>query len=531
MNALNQHWLGALLAAIGPILLLAFALVPKLWANAHTARITTAATTATVTTLVAALGCALWVALAGRIEFSAALLAGVNIGIYFDTLSAVIFLLVSFLGAVVTRYALTYLNGDASQGHFLKWLCVTLGAVLTLVVAGNLVMFTAAWIATSLGLNKLLTFYSVRPAALVAARKKYVISRLGDACLILAIVFTYRVFGTSEWSELFARAAQWSESGAAPSADLTALCLLLVAGAMLKSAQFPFHSWLPDTMETPTPVSALMHAGIINAGGFLIIRLSPLVSLSSLALSMLAIIGAFTAIFASLVMMTQASVKRMLAFSTIAQMGFMMLQCGLGAYSIAVLHIVAHSLYKAHAFLSSGSVVSISKSSWIPSGKTNAHPGALTAAMLCAGLLFFAVASLFGVALTSEPGTIVLGAVFVMSLTHLLWSLWGQSITPRLIGAGVALAGAVSVAYFALHLGFKALLSGSLPHAARPHAELNDVLAFAVIALFGAMLVLQSQLPLWAARPWCRTLYVHARNGFYFNTLANRAIQKVWPAH
>ena len=145
--------------------------------------------------------------------------------------------------------------------------------------------------------------------------------------------------------------------------ELTWLCLSLVCGAMLKSAQFPFHSWLPDTMETPTPVSALMHAGIINAGGFLIVRLSPLVTLSPLSLHILAVVGAFTAIFASLVMMTQASVKRMLAFSTIAQMGFMMLQCGVGAFSIAVLHIVAHSLYKAHAFLSSGSVVSISKSS------------------------------------------------------------------------------------------------------------------------------------------------------------------------
>jgi len=131
---------------------------------------------------------------------------------------------------------------------------------------------------------------------------------------------------------------------------LTAICLLLVGVAMLKSAQFPFHSWLPDTMETQTPLSALMHAGIINAGGFLIVRLSPVVSLSPVALNTLAIVGAFTAIFASLVMMTQASIKRMLALSTIAQMGFMMLQCGLGAFSIAVLHIVAHSLYKAHAF-------------------------------------------------------------------------------------------------------------------------------------------------------------------------------------
>ena len=133
--------------------------------------------------------------------------------------------------------------------------------------------------------------------------------------------------------------------------------ILFVLGAMTKSAQFPFHSWLPDTMETPTPVSALMHAGVINAGGFLVIRLSPLVSLSPIALDLLALIGALTAMLGAVVMLTQTSIKRSLAYSTIAQMGFMMLQCGLGAFSAALLHIVAHSAYKAHAFLSSGSVL------------------------------------------------------------------------------------------------------------------------------------------------------------------------------
>lgn len=528
MDIYKQFWVGAVLGILGPALLLAFVFVPRAWANRNIESMVRAASAATIFALVMALASALYLAAMGPTRHVFASFGKVQIGVYFDVLSAIIFLLVSFLGAVVTRYALNYLKGDAEQGHFLKWLCVTVGAVLTLIVSGNLVMFTAAWIATSLSLNMLLTFYSDRPGALVAARKKFVISRLGDACLLGAIALTLRVFGTWEFGALFSQAETLRASGAV-SGEVSLLCLLLVGGAMLKSAQFPFHSWLPDTMETPTPVSALMHAGIINAGGFLIVRLSPVVSLSPIALQTLVVVGAFTAIFASLVMMTQASVKRMLAFSTIAQMGFMMLQCGLGAFSIAVLHLVAHSLYKAHAFLTSGSVVSISKSSWVPAAKPNAHPGILAASLGSALLLFAAAAALWRVSPVRDASALVLGAVFVMALVHLLWSLWGQSVSPRLIGAGLLLGGAVSMAYFALHAAFKTLLAPSLPRAVVTSGG-NEWLAVAVVVLFGATLVLQSQLPLWASRPWCRTLYVHARNGFYFNTLANRAIQAVWPA-
>jgi NAD(P)H-quinone oxidoreductase subunit 5 len=319
-------------------------------------------------------------------------------------------------------------------------------------------------------------------------------------------------------------------AGAAMPPQFTGICLLLVGGAISKSAQFPFHSWLPDTMETPTPVSALMHAGIINAGGFLVVRLSPLISLSPIALDTLVVVGAITATFASLVMMTQASIKRMLAFSTIAQMGFMMLQCGLGAFSIAVLHIMAHSLYKAHAFLSSGSVVELSKSSWVPAGRTNAHPGVLMASLFTAVGLTVVGALAWGISPLAEPGAIALGAVLVMALAHLLWSLWGQSFSPRVILAGLLSGVGISLAYFALHIGFKKLLAPALPHVALAPSGGNVVLLVAVVALFGAVLLLQSQLPLWASHPWCRTLYVHARNGFYFNTLANRAVQMLWPA-
>jgi NAD(P)H-quinone oxidoreductase subunit 5 len=518
----------ALLVVSGPMLLLAFLLVPKGWANHHEKQISRLAASVTVLAFTAALLCALHQAFIGRIQNVFVEWNHFQIGIYCDVLSAVMLVLVAFLGMIVTRYACRYLQGDAEQGYFLKWLCVTIGAVLTLLISGNLVLFAGAWMATSLALHKLLTFYAHRPAALVAARKKFVISRLGDLCLLAALVLVYRLFGTWEFRKLFVDAGALHASGHIPPAIIP-ICLLLVGAAMLKSAQFPFHSWLPDTMETPTPVSALMHAGIINAGGFLIIRLSPIVSLSPLALDTLAIVGACTAIFASLVMMTQASIKRMLAFSTIAQMGFMLLQCGLGAYSIAVLHLVAHSLYKAHAFLSSGSVVSISKTSWVPRERPAAHPGIFAASFLTSVLLTLLAAYCWGVSPLAEPGAVLLNSVLLVSMAYWLWSMWGQSITPRLVAAGLLLSGTLSGLYFGLHLGFRTLLASALPPFSDHRSLGHGVLLVTIWMLFGGMLVLQAQLPQWASRSWCRTLYVHARNGFYFNTLANRAIQAIWP--
>ncbi|MEZ5305452.1 MAG: proton-conducting transporter membrane subunit, partial [Verrucomicrobiales bacterium] len=270
----------------------------------------------------AAAGAALALAAAGPAEWSLPGLPWLPLGIRVDVLTVVMLVLVSFLGAVVTRYARNYLAGDPGQARFSQWLSLTVASVLTLIVSGNLLLFTLAWMATSLCLHRLLLFYGDRPAAVLAARKKFLISRLGDACLIAGLALAWQCFGTWEFGGMFAAAESARASGDA-SACLGWLAWLLVVAALLKSAQFPFHSWLPDTMETPTPVSALMHAGIINAGGFLVVRLGPIIVNEPAALNTLAVAGAFTALFASVVMLTQTSVKRSLAYSTVAQMGFM----------------------------------------------------------------------------------------------------------------------------------------------------------------------------------------------------------------
>ncbi|MCP5559892.1 MAG: hypothetical protein H7A55_19245 [Verrucomicrobiaceae bacterium] len=460
--------------------------------------------------------------LAGPLMVKVAGDEALRIDIYFDTLSAVMLLLVTFLGAVGVRYSGNYLAGDPQQGRFIRWLCVTIGSVLLLTISGNLLLFALAWVATSLSLHKLLTFYPDRPMAMLAARKKFLFSRLGDACLVGALVATWQCFGTWNFAEMFTAADTLRAHGSEHSACLGWTSMLLVGCALLKSAQFPFHSWLPDTMETPTPVSALMHAGIINAGGFLVVRLSPIIAGSPAALNALALVGAFTALFASMIMLTQTSVKRSLAYSTIAQMGFMMLQCGLGAFALAVLHIVAHSLYKAHAFLSSGSIVSMTRAAWVPSERPSAHPLILLGTLGSAVALTWGIGMLFGLSLTSSAGVLLLGAVFMMALAYLLWNLWASSHRGSLVGWGLLLGAGAATIYFGVHSAFETLLASSVANYAPVRSPIEYGVMALVVMLFMAVLILQSMLPSWSATRLGRAFYVHSSQGFYLGTIANR---------
>lgn len=424
---------------------------------------------------------------------------------FLDRLTDVLLVLSTFLFAVICRYSRRYLAGDPGQARFYLWLCCTGSCVFALILAQNLLFFALAWLATSLSLHQLLQFYPDRPGAVLAARKKFLISRLGDCALAGALILTYRVFGTWDFHILFA-VARSLRAGAHIPASVSAIACLLVFAAMLKSAQFPFHSWLPDTMETPTPVSALMHAGIINAGGILVIRLRPVISLAPVALEALAVVGAFTALFGSVVALTQASVKRGLAFSTVAQMGFMMLECGLGAFHLALLHLVAHSLYKAYAFLSSGSVVS--------AGPPRAIQATGVAALV-AGLLPVLLAWLTNFRQFDEP---VLSGIFFLALAQLLWGLKGgwQALTGLLAAA----------CFTALYFGLETAASAVVKPVYLPH---NPVLSAGILMFFLVAALLQSQLPgIWQTDA-VSTFYIHARNGFYVNALANRLTEALWP--
>jgi NAD(P)H-quinone oxidoreductase subunit 5 len=459
---------------------------------------------------------------------------GMGPGVYFDELTAIMLLLISFVGMVIVIYSVRYLEGEVRQGRFLKWMAFTLGAVMLLVISRNLAMLVAAWVLSSYGLHQLLMHYEDRPWAVWAARKKFLISRLGDTFLLAALIATSQVFGALDYGSLFAAAELMRQGGiVAPGVGL--IGVLFAMGALTKSAQFPFHSWLPDTMETPTPVSALMHAGVINAGGFLMIRLSPLVSLSWLAMDLLLVVGAATALLGGVVMLTQTSIKRMLAWSTIAQMGFMILQCGLGAFSAALLHLVAHSLYKAHAFLSSGSVVDQSQSlrggqaagAQVGTAGPRLWLGGMVVGIALSVAVFAGVVGGLRVDLSAKSGVWLLGLVQVLALAQIL----GLAMVGRRGGvvlASLALAAVVCCGYWSFYLLIDWCLRGIVPGLAVVPSVVGSVLVLGV----GLGFLLVFALPWIASRGLggaaLRSLYVHAVHGFYLDVPVRVVTARVW---
>jgi NAD(P)H-quinone oxidoreductase subunit 5 len=281
---------------------------------------------------------------------------GLGLSIQLDPLSVVMLCMISLLAILVVQYSVNYLAGDDRQGVFFGWLAATIAAVELLVVSGNLVLLVAAWIAMSLSLHRLLAFYPQRPDAIIAARKKFIANRVGDAFLIAAAALLYAHFGTGDLQQIFAGMEAVGSAGWSFGAVGLAALGIALAG-ILKAAQFPTHGWLIEVMETPTPVSALLHAGILNAGPFLVARFAFVVDGATLAQVVLILVGGFTALFSSSALLTQPAIKIALGYSSAAHMGFMLMVCGFGVYPAAILHLVAHSFYKAHAFLSSGSVV------------------------------------------------------------------------------------------------------------------------------------------------------------------------------
>lgn len=517
----------AWLIAIGPAALAAIGLVPNRVANAAPRSLARAAIAGASVAILVALAAACALVLAGPMRTGTLGIAGIGLAIHLDSLSSIMLLLVAFVGGVVIRYSRHYLDGDPNHGRFTRWLCLTLASVLLLIISGNLFQFALAWVATSVGLARLLRFYPERQGAVLAARKKFVASRLGDLCVLGAMLLVHRSIGSLDYGPIFA-AAEALRGGPVP-APMHAAAALLVVAALLKSAQFPLHGWLTEVMETPTPVSALLHAGIINAGGFLVLRFAKLIVLSTPSLEILALIGGITALFGSVVMLTQTSVKVALAFSTIAQMGFMMLQCGLGAFSSALLHIVAHSLYKAHAFLSSGSVIDLARASWSPSPGGRPHPARMTLAVVGVLAVALGVGAISGATPSAQPGVLALGAIVLLGLAHFIANAIDERPNIYVLGRTTALAVLVAAGYFTLQRAIEHLVAGSLPPAQALRGPLDLTVIIVVVLSFAAVTVLQNLLPRHAGEPRWQSLYAHFANGLYVNTIANRLALRYWP--
>ncbi len=435
-----------------------------------------------------------------------------------DAVSATMALLVGFVGWIVMRYSRTYLDGEAREGAFHGLMLATLAAVLVLVQAGSLPVLIAGFAAIGLGLRQLLLFYPERAEAQRAATKFALVWHAGDAALVLATLLLVSATGTVDIAALVPAAA----AASGPAVKL-AIALIVLAAA-LKTAAFPLHGWLTEVMEAPTPVSALLHAGIINGGGVLVIRLAELVQSSPGAMGALVVLGGLTALFGAVVMLTQSAIKTALAWSTVAQMGFMLLQCGLGLWALALLHIVAHSLYKAHAFLASGGAVAAVASLKRPGPVAVPNLGAVLKSFALALVLYGAVAAVFGlIAGPKTPQALALGAMLIFGVAYLVAQGLADA-APAALTRRTALASlGAAAAYFSFQLLAAALWGPSLP-AAPVAGPLEWALIVLAVGSFGLVAFAQALFPLWAHHPATAGLRVHIANGLYLNALLDRLI-------
>ena len=440
-------------------------------------------------------------------------------GLRADGVSATMALLVAFIGWIVMRYSRTYLDGEAREGAFHGLMLAALAAVLVFVQGASLFVLLLAAVVVGLALRRLLLFYAERPEAQRAATKFALVWHGGDVALALASVVVFTSFGTLSLSELSAMATLTGLG----IAGHVAVALIVLAAA-LKTAAFPLHGWLTEVMEAPTPVSALLHAGIINAGGVLLIATSGLVMHSPGAMAALVMLGGLTALFGAAVMLTQSAIKTALAWSTVSQMGFMLLQCGLGLWAIALLHIVAHSLYKAHAFLSSGGAVAAVAGIRRPGPVAVPDIGAVLKSFGLALVLYALMAVLFTLVLGPKTAqALALGAILIFGVAYLVAQGLADAAPAELTKRVATSSLAAAFAYFAFQATATAIWGQALPPAPVP-GPLEWALIVLAVVSFGLIAFAQALFPLWAHHPSTAGLRVHLANGLYLNALLDRAI-------
>lgn len=427
------------------------------------------------------------------------------------SLSLILALLVQLLGTVIGGFSARYLQGEAGQRRYVAALAAVLATVHLLLMADHWLLVIAAWASVGFALQPLLCFYPDRPFALLAAHKKRIADRVADALLLGAAALAWSEVGSGSLTALWEHVARHGMSTA-----LQVSALALVLAVILRTALLPVHGWLIQVMEAPTPVSALLHAGVVNLGGFVLIRFAPMLEQATSARVLLLVFGLATAVLAGMVMLTRISIKVRLAWSTVAQMGFMLLECALGLYTLAALHLIGHSLYKAHAFLSASMVV---RQTRLQALRGSSSPGVLSLAL--APVL--TIPAVFLVPTVSSHASwpwwwsVVLG----LAWAPLLWlpavsADWrariGQALFGLLMVIGLTLA--VMVAHV-LPLGIQDA----------PHQGLGLIALMGMAALYLCLVLLQRR-PQWLSR-WRRWSYA----GFYVDEAYTRLALQLWPAH
>ena len=282
--------------------------------------------------------------------------------IYVDSLTAVMLVVVNSVSALVHIYSIGYMSHDPHKPRFMSYLSLFTFMMLSLITADNFLQLFFGWEGVGLASYLLIGFWFKKESANNASMKAFIVNRVGDLGLLIAMFLIFKTFGTLTFSEVFTQAAEQSKNTIKIFGGefnlITTICVFLFIGAMGKSAQIILHTWLPDAMEGPTPVSALIHAAtMVTAGVFLVARCSPLFEYSQYALNLVAFVGATTAIFAATVAIVQTDIKRIIAYSTCSQLGYMFFAAGMGAYNIAIFHLFTHAFFKALLFLGAGSVI------------------------------------------------------------------------------------------------------------------------------------------------------------------------------
>lgn len=436
-----------------------------------------------------------------------------------DALSLIMFGMISIIAIVVFRFSYNYLEGDPNQAKFISELAVTIGLVQLLVLSGNTFGLFFTWVLTSLALSRLIMFYPNRKKARLASRKKFIVARMGDICLLIALTLIYQTFGSGNLTFIFEELKQIDLTNVPVSLEIAAVLLVLTAG--LKSAQIPFHGWLIDVMEAPTPVSALLHAGLLNAGPFLMIRFAYLLDAVAIAPIFLFVMGAVTALYGAIVFTTQPNIKTSLAYSSVAHMGFSMMACGLGVYAASLLHLVAHSFFKAHSFLSSGSAVEKVLTKEASTYARKGSLGRMLVGFVLSLALFLLIAAFWGVSINSEFQLLILGGVIftgVMSLViNAVDSSSYISSMLKIMGATVL----VITAFFGLEELFRITLGAQIPAIAAP-SQLLLILSITMLAIFFTTVLIHLLSPVLKKGILYRKLGIYARNGFYLNIVVGR---------
>ena len=466
-----------------------------------------------------------------------------QVELHVDRLAAVMMLVISSIGMVLYRYSMRYLQQDGGQRRYMTLLALAISTLLLMVSSSDLIVLFIAWQLLSWILCLLSHNYAHTPTANSSFRT-FIMLRAGDISFLAGIALAYHLYGTVQFTELFEKAqalqSQISVLGSGFTVDATtAVTFLIFIGAMSKSAQFPLHMWLPDSLYAPTPIHALLHAGIINAGGFLLNRLAPLYVLSPSTLHLVLVIGIATMLFGKSMMLVKSDIKKTLGYSTIGQMGYMIMECGLGAFSLAVFHLIAHGLFKATVFLNCGDV--IHKTRLDPEQPIRPSPDTPSLLGWFSGFalsLIFPLAIvigahyMLGISFLDSQGMLIFLLFSWVTASHAMLTLFRlQDSASKMISMLVAVA-FVSTAYFFAAEQFThflypdhAIVTSYFQAAAIPHElflALAIVLVLAIVlSWFGLYLHYHDKFVIRTGRLWI-SIYLFFINKLYLDGLSVR---------